>query len=79
MTNNNNIYVVKCSQENFEDVHCMVKMFVRVIEADPTTCCIKASTLDSTMKRRLTDTGASFWQEPGYALARVASGSRRRF
>ena len=76
MTNDNNIYVVKCSQENFEDVHCMVKMFVRVLEVDQATCCIKASSLDSTMKKRLTDTGASFWQEPEYAVGRMAAGRR---
>jgi hypothetical protein len=77
MTNDNNIYVVKCNKDNFEDVHCMVKMFVRVLEADPVSCCIKASALDSCLKQRLTDTGASFWQEPAYAVARAAVGGRR--
>lgn len=74
--NDNHKYVVKCSQENFEDVLCMVKMCVRVIEADATTFSIKTFSLDSCLKKRLTDTGASFWQEPVYQAVRVAAGRR---
>lgn len=61
--NDNTAYIVKCSKENFEDVHCMVQMFGRVIDVDAMNCCIKTFTLDSTMKQRLGDIGASFWQE----------------
>lgn len=72
--NDNNLYVVKCSKENFDDVHCMVTMFTRVVSVDAATCCIKTSALDSTLKKRLSDTGASFWPEPSYMVARAASG-----
>lgn len=68
-TNDNNPYVVKCSKDIFEDVLCMVKMSGRVIDADPAAGRIKTFSLDSCLKKRLADTGASFWQEPEYAVA----------
>ncbi len=68
--NDNNIYIVQCTKENFEDVQCMVSMFAHVLDADPVKCCIKTFTLDSTMKKRLGDAGASFWQESAYAVTK---------
>ena len=75
-SNDNDVYVVKCTKDNLEDVHCMLKMSARVLHVDTASCCIKTFSIDSTVKRRLTDAGASFWQEPEYAVAKAASGRR---
>lgn len=66
--NDNTTYIVKCSEENFEDIHCMVQVFGHIIDVDVQNCCIKTASLDSTMKRRLGDIGASFWEEPVYTV-----------
>jgi hypothetical protein len=68
--NENNVYIVQCTKDNFDDVQYMVKMFVQVVDIDPVKYCIKTISLDSIIKKRLCDAGASFWQEPSYAVAR---------
>jgi hypothetical protein len=60
---NSSVYVVQCTKDNLEDVHCMLKMSARVLDVDTTNNCIKTFSIDSTTKRRLSDAGASFWQE----------------
>ena len=75
-SNDNNVYVVQCTKDNLEDVHCMLKMFVRVLDVDFAKCSIKTLSIDSPLKRRLSDAGASFWQEPGHAVAKYATGRR---
>lgn len=75
-SNDNNVYVVKCTKDNLEDVHCMLKMSARVLHVDAATCCIKTFSIDSTVKRRLTDAGASFWEESNHAVAKAAAGNR---
>lgn len=75
-SNDNDIYVVKCTKDNLEDVHCMLKMSARVLHVDTANCCIKTFSIDSIMKRRLTDAGASFWQEPEYVVAKAAIAQR---
>jgi hypothetical protein len=69
-SNDNDVYVVKCTKDNLDDVHCMLKMTAHVLHVDTASCCIKTFSIDSTVKRRLTDAGASFWQEPVYATGR---------
>jgi hypothetical protein len=69
-SNDNNVYVVQCTKDSLEDVHCMLKMSARVIGVDSASYCIKTLSIDSTTKRRLTDVGASFWPEPEYAVAK---------
>jgi hypothetical protein len=61
--NDNDIYIVQCTKDNFEDVQCTVQMFARVIDMDREGYCIKTFSLDSMTKRRLCDMGASFWPE----------------
>ena len=73
---NNNVYVVQCTKENLEDVHCMLKMSARVLGVDSASCCIKTLSIDSTTKRRLDDAGASFWQESDHAVMVSAAGRR---
>ena len=75
-SNDNNVYVVKCTKDSLEDVHCMLKMSARVITVDTASCCIKTFSIDSTTKRRLTDVGASFWEEPNYTVAKAVTGRR---
>lgn len=75
-SNDNIVYIVQCTKDNLEDIHCMLKMSVRVLDVDFANHCIKTFTIDSTMKRRLTDSGASFWQEPEYAVVKVATGRK---
>jgi len=75
-SNDNEVYVVKCTNDNLEDVLCMLKMSARVLHVDSVSCCIKTFSIDSIMKRRLTDAGASFWQEPEYVVAKAAAGRR---
>ena len=76
-SNDNDVYVVQCTKDNLEDIHCMLKMAVRVLHVDTASCCIKTFSIDSIMKRRLADAGASFWQEPEYAVAKAAATGRR--
>ena len=61
--NDNNAYIVQCTQDNFEDAKCMVQMYCRIINIDVKNYCIKTFSLDSLMKRRLDDIGVSFWEE----------------
>jgi hypothetical protein len=74
--NDNNAYIVQCSQANFEDVKYLVQMFCRVIDIDHRNCCIKTFSLDSTIKKRLDEIGASFWPEPDYAVTKSVLGKR---
>ena len=74
--NDNGAYIVQCTRNNFEDAKYLVQVFCRVIEIDPQNYCIKASSLDSLMKKRLDEIGASFWQEPDYAVTKSAMGRR---
>jgi len=76
-SNDNNVYVVQCTKDNLEDVHCMLKMSAHVIEMNTASCCIKTFSIDSTTKRRLTDAGASFWQEQECVVAKAAAMGRR--
>ena len=75
-SNDNSVYVVQCTRDNLEDVHCMLKMAVRVLDVDLANSCIKTFSLDSMMKRRLGDAGVSFWQEPAYTMAKAVAGRR---
>lgn len=72
----NSVYVVKCRADNFEDVQCMLQIFVQVLDIDPVNFCIRTFSLDSTIKQRLGDIGASFWQEVGYSPARAVAGRK---
>ena len=76
LLDNNIYYVVQCTKDNLEDVHCMLKMSVDVLDVDFANRCIKTFSIDSTTKRRLSDAGASFWQEPGHAVMRSVAGRR---
>ena len=75
-SNDNYVYVVQCTKDNLEDIHCMLKMSVHVLEVDIASHCIKTFSIDSTTKRRLTDAGASFWQEPEYTAAKTVAGRK---
>ena len=74
--NNNNYYVVQCTRDNLEDVHCMLKMSVHVLDVDFKSNCIKTFSIDSTTKKRLCDAGASFWQETGHAAMKAVAGQK---
>jgi hypothetical protein len=74
--NDNNAYIVQCTQANFDDARYLVQMFCRVIDIDHKGYCIKTFSLDSTIKRRLDEIGASFWPEPDYAVTKSAAGRR---
>jgi hypothetical protein len=74
--NDNNTYIVQCTKDNFDDARYLVQIFCRVIETDTQNYCIKTFSLDSTMKKRLDEIGASFWQEPDYAITKSVMGKR---
>ncbi|MCE9508375.1 MAG: hypothetical protein K8R48_08730 [Alphaproteobacteria bacterium] len=74
--NDNNAYIVQCTQANFDDARYLVQMFCRVIDIDHKNYHIKTFSLDSTIKRRLDEIGASFWQEPDYAVTKSVMGKR---
>ena len=69
--NDNDVYVVQCTRDIFEDVRCMIQIFSRVIDIDAAACSIRAGSLDGAMKRRLDEAGAHFWPEGLTALAPV--------
>ena len=75
-SNDNNVYVVQCTKDNLDDVHCMLKMSARILDIDSVTCSIKTRSIDSMTKKRLCDAGASFWQETVHAVAKPAIGRR---
>jgi len=75
-SNDNHVYIVQCTKDNLEDIHCMLKMAVHVLDVDFANHSIKTFSIDSTTKRRLTDAGASFWQEPEYAVAKAVVGRK---
>ena len=68
--NDNNAYIVQCNQANFDDARYLVQMFCRVIDIDHKNYNIKTFSLDSTIKRRLDEIGASFWPEPDYVVTK---------
>lgn len=72
--NDNNSYIVQCTRDNFDDAKYLVQMFCRVIDVDSQNYCIKTLSLDGIMKRRLDEIGASFWQEPDYAVTKSVMG-----
>jgi len=74
--NDNNAYIVQCTRNNFDDAKYLVQMFCRVIEIDHKNYCIKTLSLDGLMKKRLDEIGASFWQEPDYAVTKSAMGRK---
>ena len=74
--NDNNAYIVQCTRDNFDDVKYLVQVFGLVLDVDYKTYCIKTFSLDGLMKQRLDEIGASFWQEPDYAVTKSAMGRR---
>ncbi len=76
-SNDNQLYVVQCTKENLEDVHCMLVMSSRVLDVDFVNHCIKTPSIDNLTKRRLSDAGASFWQETSSAVTSQTPVRRR--
>jgi hypothetical protein len=74
--NDNDAYIVQCTQANFDDARYLVQMFCRVIDIDHKNYYIKTVSLDSTIKKRLDEIGASFWLEPDYAVTKSVMGKR---
>ncbi len=72
--NDNDAYIVQCNCENFDDAQYLVKVFCRILAVDTKNFSIKTCALDSTIKKRLDEIGASFWQEPEYALNKPGAG-----
>jgi hypothetical protein len=68
--NDNNAYIVQCNASNFEEARYIIQVFCRVLAIDEQKFCLKAGSLDSTIKQQLGDIGASFWQEPNYAVTK---------
>ena len=75
-TNDNNHYIVQCTRDNFEDVKYLVQMFCQILDVDGANFCLRTFSLDGTMKQRLDEAGASFWQESTYAFAKSATGRK---
>jgi len=67
-------YIIQCAQDNFEEAKCVVQMFCKILDIDEQNFSIKTPPLDSTMKRRLDEIGASFWPESAYAAAKSVAG-----
>lgn len=72
--NDNNVYIVQCTRDNFEDAKYLMQLFCHVLDMDLQNYCIKTVSLDGTMKKRLDEIGASFWQEPEYAVTKSVMG-----
>ncbi|MFH1157748.1 MAG: hypothetical protein V1721_02520 [Pseudomonadota bacterium] len=72
--NDNNAYIVQCTRENFDEVTCLVRIFGQILDIDQTNYCIKTFSLDGSMKKRIDEVGASFWQEPDYPIAKSVTG-----
>lgn len=68
--NDNNLYVVQCTQENFEDAKYLVQVFCQIVDIDTSNYCLRTFSLDGTMKQKLDQIGASFWQESACTLAK---------
>ena len=64
--NDNDAYVVQCTKDNFDDAKYLVQVFCHILEIDDGAYSIRTNALDGTMKRKLDEMGASFWQERGY-------------
>ena len=61
-------YVVQCNCQNFDDAKYLVQLFANIIDVDNSNYSIKTFSLDSIMKQRLTEIGASFWRETQYTV-----------
>jgi|GEM_PF-5075802 len=62
-------YIVQCSRDNFETIQNLLKIFTTIIEVDTDNLTIKAGDIDSILKEKIADFGASFWQEAEYDIA----------
>ncbi len=74
MNDNINCYIVQCTRDNFDEAKYLTQLFCKILEVDLKSYCIKTTALDSTMKRRLDELGASFWEEPDYAVTKSVMG-----
>ncbi len=74
--NDNNAYIVQCTHQNFEDAKYLINLFCKIIAVDSKNYCIKTFSLDSTIKKRLGEIGASFWQQPNYTVKKSIMGGR---
>ncbi len=74
MMNDNNAYIVQCTRENYDEAKYLIQMFCRILAVDDKTYCIKTFSLDSTLKQRLDEMGASFWQESSCTIKKSAVG-----
>jgi sensor c-di-GMP phosphodiesterase-like protein len=75
-SNDNHVYVVQCTKDTLEDVRCILMMSVHVMDVDFENNRLKTSSICSLTKKRLHDVGASFWQEPGYTVAKAVAGRK---
>jgi hypothetical protein len=75
--NADDTYIVQCNEENFEEARYHLQMFAHVVDIDSANCCIRTYSLDSTIKRRLGDIGASFWQETCCTIATKSKAVRK--
>lgn len=67
------LYVVQCEQDNFEDAKCLLQMFCRIVSVDERNHRLTTYALEGMLKQRLVDLGASFWQEHFYEAEKRAA------
>lgn len=76
MNDNTNVYIVQCTQTNFDDAKYLLQVFCQILEMDTLNYCIKTFALDGTMKQRLTEIGVSFWPQPDYPVTKSMMGGK---
>lgn len=65
--NGQNVYLIQCTAENFEEAKCLAQMYCHVVDLDDTSYLIKTTSIDRNTMQRLDDLGVRFWQEPHVA------------
>lgn len=62
--NGQNVYLIQCTAENFEEAKCLARMYCHVVDLDEAACVIKTTSIDRNTMQRLDDLGVRFWQAP---------------
>lgn len=66
------IYIVQGDSDNFENIRNLLNIFTDIIEVDEESFSLKTTAIDSILKQKVADLGASFWQEGEYSISNIA-------
>ena len=70
--NSSSYYIVQGNSENFDNIRNLLNIFTDILEVNEEAFTLKTTAIDSILKQKVADLGASFWQEDEYSISRIA-------